>query len=86
MENNNYLFWITFFLFIITGLYIYDMFYKEKNKKEKKEKKIIKEKNISKELNNKQKNKQNDNNDIFSIDDLNNNSLNELDSMVKNII
>jgi uncharacterized membrane protein len=86
MENNNYLFWITFFLFIITGLYIYDMFYKEKNKKEKKDKKIIKEKNISKELNNKQKNKQNDNNDIFSIDDLNNNSLNELDSMVKNII
>ena len=84
MENNNYLFWITFFLFIITGLYIYDMFYKEK--KDKKDKKIIKEKNISKELNNKQKNKQNDNNDIFSIDDLNNNSLNELDSMVKNII
>ena len=39
MENNNYLFWITFFLCIITGLYIYDMFYKNKEKKEKKEKK-----------------------------------------------
>ena len=74
MENNNYLFWITCFLFIITGLYIYDMFYKEKN--------------VKKELNNKPNNKpkNNQNNDIFSIDDLNNNSLNELDSMVKNII
>jgi len=82
MENNNYLFWITFFLCIITGLYIYDMFYKNKEKKKKKEK------NVKKELNNKPNNKpkNNQNNDIFSIDDLNNNSLNELDSMVKNII
>lgn len=86
MENNNYLFWITFFLCIITGLYIYDIFYKNKEKKEKKEKNVKKEKNINKELNNKPKNNQNENNDIFSIDDLNNNSLNELDSMVKNII
>ena len=83
MENNNYLFWITFFLCIITGLYIYDMFYK---KKEKKEKNVKKEKNINKELNNKPRNNKNVNNNIFSIDDLNNNSLNELDSMVKNII
>lgn len=86
MENNNYLFWITCFLFIIACLYIYDMFYRDKTNKEKKEKNIKKEKNLNKELNNKHKNNQNNNNDIYSIDDLNNNSLNELDSIVKKII
>lgn len=76
--ETNYLFWITFFLFVISALYIYELFYQKENTK-----KINKhnKKNRKKKYENI---KQND--EIYSVEQLNNNSLDDLDSMVKNSI